>query len=509
MQTTNNAPQNAAAKSGQKRGITKWLFAVLIVAAMMISAVAALGLGGGANPQSVYAADNSPTATFNIQTATWSSGTAADHNCVWDGTVLAVNNGANIAVTGTATIEQERRIEVNGTAAITLKGVSITESGANQSPLLLNQDANLTLTLAAGTENTFFSTGNDRAGIEVSQGSTLTIDGAGSVTATGRNGGAGIGGRADGIVGSIVGNIIIKGGTVTARGASTGAGIGGGRNSDGGNITITGGTVTATGGSNGAAGIGGGQVGNGGNITISGGTVTATGRLNAAGIGGGSGRAGGTITINGGTITASSGESGAGIGGGLDGGGGTITINGGTVTATGGSDIGGLGGGAGIGGGRRAGAGGTVTISGGMVVAIGSGGTSAGIGRGNGTASGGTLTLPAGGNAMVFTNSVTDTDASRRTSGILVVGTTTHWYSANANTDPLIINYDAIVPALRTLTIPASRTLTIAPGATLTVQSGATLAITGTLQNNGSVILINMYLLFISRLTRQFIHGEI
>ena len=111
------------------------------------------------------------------------------------------------------------------------------------------------------------------------------------------------------------------------------------------NITINGGTVTATGNQMGA-GIGGsggaGSGGNGGNITINGGTVIATGG-GGAGIGGGygnvSGGSGGNITITGGIIKATS-TDGAGIGGGTSGGGtvksdGTTTIDGGTVTAVG------------------------------------------------------------------------------------------------------------------------------------------------------------------------------
>ena len=82
-------------------------------------------------------------------------------------------------------------------------------------------------------------------------------------------------------------------GSLTATGGFNSAGIGGGYLGDGKNITITGGTVNVTGGDNGGAGIGGGAEGGGGNnITIKGGTVTATGGgysgTGGAGIGGGS-----------------------------------------------------------------------------------------------------------------------------------------------------------------------------------------------------------------------------
>ena len=96
-------------------------------------------------------------------------------------------------------------------------------------------------------------------------------------------------------------------GSLTATGGQNGAGIGGGNLGPGENITITGGTVTATGGAaagtaGGAAGIGGGFHGSGKNIKITGGTVTATGDGGAAGIGGGFYGSGENIKITGGTV---------------------------------------------------------------------------------------------------------------------------------------------------------------------------------------------------------------
>ena len=92
------------------------------------------------------------------------------------------------------------------------------------------------------------------AGIYVPEGKTLTIRGTGSLTVTGGNRGAGIGGNIEGNCGSIV----ISGGTVEATGGQYGAGIGLGYSYERvlGDITISGGTVTATGG-DGAPGIGG------------------------------------------------------------------------------------------------------------------------------------------------------------------------------------------------------------------------------------------------------------
>ena len=243
-----------------------------------------------------------------------------------------------------------------------------------------------------------------RAGLEKTSKATGTLtlkddkkddnQKAGSLTATGGDWAAGIGGQ-----GKIeyhtelnlpeqelydTSNITITGGTVNAAGGSWGAGIGGGNCGKGKNITITDGTVTARGGYW-SAGIGGGAFGSGEDITITDGTVNAVGGKLGAGIGGG--RAGyrtgygKNITINGGTVNATGGDGGddgvggAGIGGGAWGNGYDITINDGTVNATGGKE-----GGAGIGGGSMY-DGINITINGGTVTARG-GYRSAGIGGG-------------------------------------------------------------------------------------------------------------------------------
>lgn len=124
-------------------------------------------------------------------------------------------------------------------------------------------------------------------------GTTLTIQGSGSLTAIGSAYASGIGtGWAKGAT-VTGGNIIINVGTITATGGERAAGIGTGNAYIGSNecgaITITGGTVNATAGTNGA-GIGTGRVNGGGAntcgaITITGGTVIATGDNGGAGIG--------------------------------------------------------------------------------------------------------------------------------------------------------------------------------------------------------------------------------
>ena len=164
--------------------------------------------------------------------------------------------------------------------------------------LRLQQGAVVNLTLT-GT-NSLSTDCATCAAIEVPEGASLTIGGAGSLTANARANGsaAGIGSSyADGR--RNVGAITINSGTITANGgggANAGAGIGsvGGNQAIGGSITISGGTVIANGGSgsySGGAGIGNGSYGSysgGGNTVIYGSAnVTATGGTGAAGIGGG------------------------------------------------------------------------------------------------------------------------------------------------------------------------------------------------------------------------------
>jgi hypothetical protein len=225
------------------------------------------------------------------------------------------------------------------------------------------------IVLAEGTTNSVKG-GMNNPGIYVPQGHTLTLQGNGTLNATGGNSSAGIGsGRS-----SSCGNITISGGNVTAIGGQNAAGIGSGRSSSCGTVTISDGTVTATG-SQYAAGIGSGYYYSScGNITINGGIVNATGGELAAGIGSGRASSCGNITISGGTITATGGYRGAGIGSGWPSSCDNIAISGGTVTATGGQSA------AGIGSGCNSSCG-NITISGGTVTATG-GDNAAGIGSG-------------------------------------------------------------------------------------------------------------------------------
>ena len=139
-----------------------------------------------------------------------------------------------------------------------------------------------TINLVEGTTNDL-THGHESAycGIIVLAG-TLTIDGTGTLVASGGWNSAGIGGYNSG--NNNKAHIVIDGGNITATGGIGGAGIGARHQSSIGDITINGGNVTATGGTN-AAGIGCGyRQGNSsscGNITFNGGTVVVNAGANS------------------------------------------------------------------------------------------------------------------------------------------------------------------------------------------------------------------------------------
>ena len=284
----------------------------------------------------------------------------------WGNTITVINNIADKVLNLTL---KDVKIDVSDT------GDQYDWDQKGKAALSVQGKGNVEIELDGDNE---LKSGTQSAGLEKTSTGTLTLKDdskeAGSLTATGGNNAAGIGG---GFQGNGE-NITITGGTVIATGGFSAAGIGGGREGKGENITITGGTVNAT--SNDGAGIGGGNGGVGKNITITGGTVTAAGGFGNAGIGGGNGSDGENSTITGGSVTATGGEFAAGIGGSNGGSGNNITITGGTVTATGGE------GGAGIGGGAEGGGGNNITIKGGTVTATGGGNrgnSGAGIGGGS------------------------------------------------------------------------------------------------------------------------------
>ncbi len=254
------------------------------------------------------------------------NGQAASHDIyIPDATTLSASG---ITVGSTITIGSGETFTLSWTTVSVTSGPGIQCSG----------DATIILD---GT-NTVTTTAEGYPAIQAgASGTTLTIQGSGSVNATGGKYAAGIGSRSGSTNGC--GNIVIESGTVTANGGESGAGIGSGNQGICGDITISGGSVTATGGQL-AAGIGSGTASqaildNGvcGAITISGGAVTATGGMDAAGIGSGDQGTCGNITTSGGTVTATGGNDGAAIGSGTDGSCGNITISGGMGTYLGGT----------------------------------------------------------------------------------------------------------------------------------------------------------------------------
>ena len=281
------------------------------------------------------------SATVESQTVSQAGGSSTvDNNPV----ITSSSGKTNNTVTITA--------EKNATANVPLENVNIDTGTTDEAAITASGEGHVNIELN-GT-NTVQS-GNTHAGVEKKDNGTLTITDEnkdGSLTATGGNYGAGIGG---GYEGSGKG-ITIEGGEVKAIGGTHGAGIGGGFGGSGSNIAIEGGKVEASS-VGGGAGIGGGSIGSGSGITVSGGEVTAQGGVGGAGIGGGQGGSGSNITISDGKVTATGSGAGAGIGGGYEGSGKGITIEGGEVTAQGDT------GGAGIGGGIS-GTGSDVTISG-------------------------------------------------------------------------------------------------------------------------------------------------
>ena len=282
----------------------------------------------------------------------------------WGNTITVINNIADKVLNLTL---KDVKIDVSDT------GDQYDWDQKGKAALSVQGKGNVEIELDGDNE---LKSGTQSAGLEKTSTGTLTLKDdskeAGSLTATGGNNAAGIGG---GFQGNGE-NITITGGTVIATGGFSAAGIGGGREGKGENITITGGTVNAT--SNDGAGIGGGLLGSGENIAITGGTVNATG-TDGAGIGGGNGGVGKNITITGGTVTAAGGFGNAGIGGGNGSDGENITITGGSVTATGGEFAAGIGG-------SNGGSGNNITIKGGTVTATGGGNrgnSGAGIGGGS------------------------------------------------------------------------------------------------------------------------------
>ena len=198
---------------------------------------------------------------------------------------LAGSNSYTVQNNSTLTGSTSGTVTIADGASITLRDVTITGG------IVCEGTADITL------EGTNSVTGADyKAGIQVGgTGTTLTIRGDGSLTATGKYQSAGIGLSRSGSGDATGGDIVIEGGNITAKGGRMAAGIGTGTlyssNANGGKpvsyslgaITIKGGTVTATG--DDSAGIGTGSVYAGATYEIGAVTIyTTINKVDASGI---------------------------------------------------------------------------------------------------------------------------------------------------------------------------------------------------------------------------------
>ena len=293
-----------------------------------------------------------------------------------DGDTISVESGATAMIKGSKNVQ----IVCGSGVTLTLQSVTIDVSATDGACALSFSGSANTLNMLGSSD---LKSGKNEPGVRVEKGAQLTLQG-GSLTVTGGDYGAGIGGGNRSSSGMIT---IMESVTITAYGGEDAAGIGGGNIGSGGVINISGAYVEATGGGVGGAGIGSGDgydsgYGiNGGIITISGdATVNATGAKYGAGIGGGDYGSGGTIVVSGNArISAKGGYDGAGIGGGYVASGGNITITGDVTVIAEGGDYG-----AGIGGGEHGHAG-NVTISGNAKITATGGSAGAGIGTGDET----------------------------------------------------------------------------------------------------------------------------
>ena len=196
---------------------------------------------------------------------------------------------------------ERNKIDISGgTHTVLLRDCTIKTPvilGGAGSALDVHNGADVTLVLEGANE--LHGQGNKPA-IWVEPGSTLTIEGTGSLSAYAGGGSSGTGAAAIGSAygtNTSFGDIIIESGTVYAEGSGGGAGIGGGYElgigSVSGNITINGGWVKAVGGESALGVTGGAGIGSGenadytGTVTIHGGVVYAVGGADALSIGGG------------------------------------------------------------------------------------------------------------------------------------------------------------------------------------------------------------------------------
>lgn len=277
------------------------LLSILLVFTFLFSTIPTIAFA--------YDDETGNTTTLDISAgAITIDGTQAEQN----GNTYTISDDTQLVITGTSDIYNISVDTSTQVAAFTIKDLHLTTS--NGSSLIDIQSGEASLTLEGENSLTGGGTGfTDNALIRVPNGSTLTIDGGGSLelnngTESNAAHGAAIGGSAN----EDAGTINIAGGTINIDQYGPGAGIGGGGpaetgggTGDSGDITISGGNVTiavtADASYGGGCGIGPGMnfgtapaEGKDGilnSITISGGIVNVT----ATSVSGGNGYAGAAI----------------------------------------------------------------------------------------------------------------------------------------------------------------------------------------------------------------------
>ncbi|MCD8390477.1 MAG: hypothetical protein LUD03_01375, partial [Firmicutes bacterium] len=176
--------------------------------------------------------------------------TEVDEGYAYVGDVLTISKGGEYTVemgTEGATTDETIKITAEDNVTVTLDGVSVESSAAPPLEIDCGDTENSVTVLLSGT-NTLKSTGDSYAGVQkTSENNTLIIDSA---------------------------NDDDESDTLTATGGNDAAGIGGGYKGNGINITINGGKISAAGGKWGGAGIGGGEICAGSEIPISAGNIT-------------------------------------------------------------------------------------------------------------------------------------------------------------------------------------------------------------------------------------------
>ena len=208
---------------------------------------------------------------------------------------ISVDANTTVTITGTDeysannAVEHYIRIE-GGSPTIELKDLTIIQNGSFTPAIVLmsgTDTANNTATLILSGTNTL-SGASQAPAVQINKNATLTIQGEGTLNATGTNNVSAIGAprhnnyainpttkKADNSYRS-GGNLIIEGGTINATGSDTGASIGASYLTTFGNITIKGGVVNTL-----RTNIGSGistrtnASSGGGSVTIEGGVVNA------------------------------------------------------------------------------------------------------------------------------------------------------------------------------------------------------------------------------------------